>query len=496
MIYTDKIMKSLRLFAIIASIALASSCQKFLDLVPPSSSTVASFYKSQADFMQAVNGTYASLRDQYGYGYYMLFTDLRSDNTTISGAGGAVESQKLEIDNFTIPANNEHLLTYWRVSYQALQKANGVLSHIDGVDFDKAKKDQFIGESKVIRALTYFNLVRMFGGVPLIKVGDVSISASYNVPRSTVDEVYSFIISDLTEAIPLLPETYSTDEAGRITKGAAQSLLGQVYMTVTPKKYTDAAIMFGSVISGGNYGLLSKYEDNFTGDNQGNSEAILQILFKRGGMGLGSSYPNWCAPPQSETILVRAGGAYGFNQPTQDILNAYPVGDLRKDASVGVGFTTADKIFINALYIKLYVNQDPGEGGNDSDADWSVLRYSHVLLMCAEALNESNNGPTPAAYTYINLVRARAGLIVPLSGLSQSAFRDAVYSEERLEVAFEGQRWFDLIRTGRAVAVMNSKITDNVGLISAINENQLLYPIPQAVITQSAPGVITQNPGY
>jgi len=116
--------------------------------------------------------------------------------------------------------------------------------------------------------------------------------------------------------------------------------------------------------------------------------------------------------------------------------------------------------------------------------------------MCAEALNESNNGPTPAAYTYINLVRARAGLIVPLSGLSQSAFRDAVYSEERLEVAFEGQRWFDLIRTGKAVAVMNSKITDNVGLISAINENQLLYPIPQAVITQSAPGVITQNPGY
>jgi len=303
--YTDKIMKSLRLFAIIASIALASSCQKFLDLVPPSSSTVASFYKSQADFMQAVNGTYASLRDQYGYGYYMLFTDLRSDNTTISGIGGVVESQKLEIDNFTIPANNEHLLTYWKVSYQALQKANGILSHIDGVDFDKAKKDQFTGESKVIRALTYFNLVRMFGGVPLVKVGDVSISASYNIPRSTVDEVYSFIISDLTEAIPLLPETYSADEAGRITKGTAQSLLGQVYMTVTPKKYTDAAIMFGSVISGGNYSLLSKYEDNFMGDNQGNPEAILQILFKSGGIGLGSNYQNlYYYQQEAEALMV------------------------------------------------------------------------------------------------------------------------------------------------------------------------------------------------
>lgn len=493
--YTNKIMKSLRLFAIIASIALVSSCKEFLDLVPPSASTMASFYKTQADFVQAVNGTYASLREQYSAGYYMLFTDLRSDNTTMLGVGGGIETQKIEIDNFNILANNEHLLYYWKVSYQALQKANGILSHIEGADFAQALKDQYTGESKVIRALTYFNLVRMFGGVPLVTVGDINISESYNIPRSTVADVYALIITDLTEAIPLLPATYSAADAGRITKGAAQSLLGQVYLT--QKNYTAAATVFGDVITGtGGYALLSKYEDNFTGVDQGNSEAILQVLFKGGGLSLGSNYPNWCAPVGSETVLLPAGGGggYGFNQPTQDILDAYPVGDLRKDASIGVGFINSYGTPINAMYIKLYVDQDPGNGYVDSDADWNVLRYSHVLLMCAEAINETS-GPTVVAYDYINRVRRRAGL-VDLSGLSKETFLDAVYLEERLEGAFEGQRWFDLIRTGRAVSVMNSKLAANVGPSAAITETDLLYPIPQDVITQSAPGVITPNPGY
>ncbi len=490
-----EILKALRLIMIIASVALVSSCDKFLDLAPISYSSADGFYKTEADFMQAVNGAYATLRGEYSYGYYLLFADLRADNTTMQGPGGGTQQQKITIDNFNVDPTNEHMLTFWTVSYTTLQKANGVLSNINGADFDQAKKDQYKGESLTIRALTYFNLVRIFGGVPLVTEGDVNISGSYSTPRSSVDEVYDMIINDLTEAVGLLPDSYPSVEAGRITKGAAQTLLGQVYLT--RHNYSDAVAQFHDVISSGKYSLLSNYEDNFTGTDQGNSEAVFQILFKSGTVDLGSNFPNWCAPVGSDGVLTGTGGAYGFNQPTRDIYDSYSPGDLRRDVSIGLGFTSAQGTYVEARYIKLYVDHSDGDGYLDSDDDWNIFRYSHVLLMCAEAINEANNGPDASAYTYINAVRERAGL-ADLSGLSQSDFRDAVYLEERLEVAFEGQRWFDLIRTGRALTVMNSKLgaSEPIGPSESIDEHDLLYPIPVDVISTSSPGVIIQNPGY
>lgn len=490
-------MKTLRLFGIIISLTMISSCEDFLTLQPISSTSVDGFYKTPADFEQAVNGTYASLSGVYSGGYYLLFGDLRADNTSMLVLGGGTEQQKISFDNFSLDATNEHMLAFWKVSYMAMQRANGVISNIGGTNIIKAKKDQYMGESIAMRALLYFNLVRIYGGVPIVQTSNVNIVASYNAPRSSVDEVYTLIVKDLLEAIELLPETYSGSDAGRIKKGSAQTLLGQVYLT--QKRYSDAAIQFSAVINGGNYSLLPNYEDNFAAGAQANSEAIWQILFKGGTADMGSNYPNWCAPLGSDGILTGAGGAYGFNQPTLDIYNAYTAGDLRRDVSIGLGYTDRDGIFIPAKYIKLYVNQRDGDGYLDSDSDWNVFRYAHVLLMCAEALNEANNGPTTAAYTYINLVRKRAGL-TDLSGLSQSAFRDAVYQEERLEVAFEGHRWFDLLRTDRALSVMNSKFGNDpattVGPNEAINVNQLLYPIPANVIATSSAGTIVQNPGY
>ncbi len=493
--YINEILKAIRLLVIMASFALVSSCEKFLDLAPMSFSGVDGFYKKESDFMQAVNGTYATLKGEYSYGYYLLFADLRADNTTMLGPGGGTEEQKISIDNFSLDPTNEHMLTFWRVSYLTIQKANGVLSKIKGVDFEQVRKDQYSGECLSVRALTYFNLVRIFGGVPLITTGDVNIGESYNTPRSSVDEVYNLIIADLTEAIGLLPETYSAENAGRVTKGAAQTLLGQVYLT--QHKFAEAVAQFSTVINSNQYSLLPNYEDNFTGIDQGNSEAVWQILFMSGTVDLGSNFPNWHGPVGSDGVLTSTGGAYGFNQPTLDIYNSYTAGDLRRDVSIGLGYTNAQDVYVPSRYVKLYVDLSDGDGYLDSDADWNLFRYSHVLLMCAEALNEVNNGPTADAYTYINSVRERAGL-TDLSGLSQSDFRNAVYLEERLEVAFEGHRWFDLIRTGQALTVMNSKLggTDPVGPSDAINEDDLLYPIPESVITTSSPGVITPNPGY
>lgn len=493
--YKNKITGTLRLLGILASLTLILSCKDFLDLAPISSSGADGFYKTEADFMQAVNGAYATLSAQYSYGYYPLFADLRADNTTMFGPGGGSEQQKISIDNFSLDPTNEHMLTYWQVSYSAIQRANGVLSNIGNVSFDQDRKDQYTGECLSVRALTYFNLVRIYGGVPLVTRGEVNIGESYNTPRSSVDEVYNLIIADLTEAISLLPDTYPDEDAGRVSKGAAQTLLGQVYLT--RHNYPDAVTQFSAVINGGKYSLLPKYEDNFTGTDQGNSEAVWQILFMSGTSDLGSNYPNWFAPIGSESVLTGNGGSYGFNQPTMDIYNSYAIGDLRRDVTIGLGYTNAQDTYVPSNYVKLYVDHSDGDGYSDSDCDWNVFRYSHVLLMCAEALNEVNNGPTAEAYSYINSVRERAGL-ADLSGLSQSDFRNAVYLEERLEVAFEGHRWFDLIRTGQALTVMNSKLggTDPVGPSEAIDENDLLYPIPESVITTSSPGVIMQNAGY
>ena len=493
--YTYINMKVMKFLGIIAFVTMLTSCEDFLDLKPISSTTVATFYENEDDFDQAVNGAYANLKSVYGEGYYMLFADLRADNTSMLVPGSGSETRKIEIDNFSLDPTNEHPLTYWRESYRTLQRANGVLSHIDGVDFDQTKKDQYIGESEALRALVYFNLVRIFGGVPIVTVGDVDIDESYNMPRASVQEVYDLIISDLTDAANLLPDSYPDSEAGKITSGAAKSLLGLVYLTL--KDYSNAVTQFQQVIGSGEYALLSKYEDNFMVGMQGNQEAVWQVLYSSVANGMGSGFPNWCAPNGSDGILVGI-SAYGFNQPTLDMYEDYEPGDLRRDASIGLGYFDSEGIWKDAKYIKLYVEQDnPGKARN-SDADWNVLRYSQVLLLCAEAINEVS-GPTSEAYGYINEVRQRAGL-PELSGLDQNAFREAVYHEERVEGAFEGHRWFDLIRTGRAISVLNSKITPDpeytVGPSEPIDEHDLLYPIPSAVITTSAPGVIVQNPGY
>lgn len=490
-------MRTLRLLSVIVFITMITSCKDFLDLKPISSTTMATFYDSPEDFDQAVIGTYANLKNVYTFGYYLLLGDLRADNTSMQVPGAGQETNKREIDSFDLDPTNRNLSSIWSESYRTLQRANGVLTNINRLDFDQTLKSQYTGESQAVRALIYFNLVRIFGDVPLVTSSEADISASYDTPRSPVAEIYNQIVADLTSAIPLLPDSYSGSESGRVTKGAAQTLLGQVYLT--QKNFSEAATQFGDVIGSGEYSLLMNYEDNFEGTNQGNSESVWQILFKNGEGGMGSSYPNWHAPAGSGGILIQNGNAFAFNQVTKDIYESYEDGDLRRDVSVGLGYTDNDGVWQPGRYVKLYVDQDAGEGNWESDADWNVLRYSHVLLMAAEALNETNGGPTADAYMYINTVRNRAGL-ADLIGLDQGTFRTAVYLEQRVEVAFEGHRWFDLLRTGRAIDVINSKLGGDpdsaIGPSAPISEFQLLYPIPQSVIDTSNPGVITQNTGY
>lgn len=473
-----------------------SSCKKFLDSKPTSQISVDNFYKTEADFNQGLVGAYSAFAHVYqGNGYYSLLIDLRSDNTTELTPGGDGNDAKMNIDEFRETTDNEHITAFWRDSYTLIARANSIISSVTNAQISDDFKKQFTGEAKALRALSYFNLVRLYGDVPLVTEPVSDIDASYKVKRSAADEVYAQIVSDLTEAETALPVSFDDANAGRATVGVAESLLGNVYLT--QKKYAEAAAEFKKVIDLNIYGLLPVYADLFKAGMQGNKEAIWQAQYKTGASYLGSNLPNHFAPTGSEGITIASGGAYGFNQPTEDIANAYGPNDVRRN-NIADGYTS-NGAFVAAKYIRGYVERETGGGYADSGADWYVLRFADILLMYAEALNEANQGPTSEAYTSINLVRQRAGLDA-LAGLNYDTFKAAVYNEERLESPFEGHRWFNLLRTGKALEVMNAKVsqgagTATVGISAPIKQYQLLYPIPAIVVTTSSPA-ITQNEGY
>lgn len=487
---------SIAILVIIFTGSLFTSCKKFLESTPVSQISVDNFYKTEADFNQALIGAYAAFAQVYqGNGYYCLLTDLRSDNTTELTPGGDGNDAKMNIDEFKETTDNEHITAFWQNSYTLIARANSIIASINNAQVSDNSKKQYTGEAKVLRALSYFNLVRLYGAVPLVTEPVTDIDASYKVGRSSVEDVYKQIVADLTEAETLLPVSYDDANVGRATLGVAESLLGSVYLT--QKKYAEAAAEFKKVIDLNVYGLLPVYADLFKAGMQGNKEAIWQAQYKSGTAYLGSNLPNHFAPTGSEGITIPSGGAYGFNQPTEDIANAYTANDVRRN-NIADGYNNAG-VFVTAKYIRGYVERETGGGYLDSGADWYVLRFADILLMYAEALNEVNQGPTSEAYTYLNMVRQRAG-IGAVAGLNYNAFKATVYNEERLESPFEGHRWFDLVRTGRALEVMNSKVsagagTTTVGISTPIKQYQLFYPIPAIVITTSSPA-ITQNEGY
>lgn len=475
-----------------------TSCKKFLETKQFDTSNEAAFYKTPADFDQALIGAHSTFGALYNPGnFFFLMSDIRSDNTSVYVSGGSAGPlSKSEYDDFTLTSNNEHLEGFWNVSYSLIQKANDILTFIEGIEITQELKDRYTGEAKALRGIAYFNLVRLWGDVPLVLKRFDNIDDSYKQTRTAKEEVYTQIINDLTSASTLLVKPRNTgSDVGRVDKGAVLSILGEVYLT--RKSYSQAATTFKQLIDLNVYSLLPNYTDLFAAGQQGNNEAILQALYIEGVSGLGSIINNFCAPLESDGVLLTEGQGlpFGWNQPTNDIANAYATGDKRRSA-IGDGFTK-NASFYPYKYIDVYMDMSPNSANGNSGKDWYVMRYADVLLRYAEAVNEEE-GPANA-YASVNLVRARAGLAPLATGLSKDQFRDAVYLEERLESPFEGKRWFDLVRTGRAVSVMNAKVKlltdpDCVGLASAIDDHDLLLPIPQTIMVTATE--IQQNTGY
>jgi hypothetical protein len=485
-------MKKILFLSII--ILVLGGCKKFLDLAPISSANVGNFYKTQNDFENALIGAYSTLKKTGVYkDNIQLVGDLRSDNTEM-GTTASDRFYYFQLSEFSDEVTNPIVESIWNDHYNGINDVNKILDNINNLDASSPARVRIEGESKFLRGLFYFNLVRVFGDVPLITNSLTSIEDSYSKGRETTTEVYKQITADLNDAKAALPDVAS--QSGRATKEAAAALLGKVYLTL--HDYNNSKSQLEEVVNSKQYQLLNNYGDLWKVANKNSRESVFAVQFKRGaGTSTGSNFSERYTP-YLYPYLPYYSTAGGYNIPTEDIINAYETGDLRKGASLKEYYVNPQGDTIKGLagrYCSKFLDMPTQSQG--SDDNWPVIRYADVLLMYAEVLNEISfvsNGP---AFDYLNMIRKRAGLPDKTAGNpdpnlsidSQNAFRLAIEQERRVELAFEGHRWFDLLRTGRAITVLQPKVSVN------IQDYMLLLPIPQTQIDIN-PSKIKQNPGY
>ena len=453
---------------------LCSSCSKELFQDPTTDKVSGSFLSNQTEVEEYVNAVYANLQFNGLYGLYMpALTEIPSDNTfdEVPANDDGIYGQ---LDQFSLIPANIIISAAWQDSYKAIQKANVVLNRIGTVTYtDSTVKVNRIGEMKFIRALLYFNLVRLYGDVPLVLKETTDPNAYFGIGRTPATDVYTQIKKDLTEAIDGLP--VSSKQPGKVIKTAAQTLLAKVYLTL--KDYTSAATLLTAVVNSGKHRLMTNPADVFSISNENNAEIIFAVQFASGinGNTEGSTMFQQFSPSGTQS------GAKGHNLPTKTLYSLYTATDKRKGTYIDV--TPAGTPYCKKLTAPATVITDGG-------SDVVILRYADVLLMLAEAENELGN--TGTAIPYLDSVRVRAGLL-PATALTQEDVRAAITLERRLELIGEGHRWFDLLRTGTAVTVMNKWFADN-GILVTIDKHNLLMPVPQGQI-DTDPSV-KQNDGY
>ncbi|WP_419701682.1 RagB/SusD family nutrient uptake outer membrane protein [Mucilaginibacter sp. NFX135] len=452
---------------LILTIASVIGCKKdYLALQPTDTENKANFYKTPAQFAQAVNGAYAPLLGLYT-GSFWAMGEMRSDNTSYEfNPNDRSGTNKEEIDEFRELNNNDMVGSFFKASFTAIGRCNIILARLPAAKLPAAVADTIGGQASFLRAFNYFNLVRMFGDVPLVLTEVQSVNEAFKVAtKAHVADIYTQIIADANDAIAKLPLSYSGDgDKGRVTKGTAETLLAEVYMT--QKKFDLAVPLLHNIISSNVYQLNDNYADNFNLAKENGPESIFEIQYIEGPNGLGSDFIDtfvpWDVYDDSVTGYEIANGAQnGWNIPTQDLLDAYESGDNRKAASIDTTFTS-DQYGITMPFIKKYQSKGAVQGitGNN----FPVYRYADVYLMLAECLNEQGFSGGGDAFRYLNLVRERAGLPDKSAGntkpelnvASQEDFRAAVAHERQIELCFENHRWFDLLRTGKAVAVMTA----------------------------------------
>jgi uncharacterized glyoxalase superfamily protein PhnB len=488
-----------KLFSIIIIITIYStlhSCKKLTE--NPDSVIVSSqFYKTSSDANSAVNAAYSSLNsDPAGdfplYGRQLnLLVENGSDNQIYSPSNTNPDVRAL--GTATYVAANSRVQKVWQQLYYGINRANIAIDNIPAIQFDTTLRSRLVRESKFIRALLYFNLVRLYGAVPLVLHNPTSINVtSLLVGRTASDSVYSQIITDLKDATNL-PKSYSGADVGRATGGAAHALLAKVYLT--KQDWPNALIQLNDVINGGyGYALFPNYIQAFQKSTKNGVEHIFSVQFETNLGAVNSTQV------LSQSFSSFNTGVFPVDIPADSsISKLFSATDTRKAVtfytSVFNAATVKTVIFNNAYtpYFNKFVDYSltPLSTQAQSGINYPVIRYADVLLMYAEVQNEINEVPTPAAYNAINQVRARANVPNLTPGLNHSDFRDSVFLERRKEFIQEGHRWFDLVRQGGTVLV---DALHKYPAKSAASSKNNLFPIPQVEIQLNPK--LTQNPGY
>lgn len=498
-------MKKFILYIVLSVLVISlHSCKKdYLNLDPIDRYTYYNFPTNESQVNQAVVGNYRKLHAIYN-GHMWIWGDMLSDNTSFrynpNDRGGiAIE----EIDEFVALQDNGNFNGLYQESYDGIQRVNYVLQSIDDIFFasDSVKRIRK-AEVRFFRAWHYFNLVRIYGDVPVILSADVDPQRIGNpssiYPRVSVAQVYSEVIErDAQFAIDSLPQTVPASERGRLTKSAARMLLAKVYMT--QKKFSEAIPLLQTLTSSG-FSLNASYANNFNPATKNGPESIFEVQSDPL-LGYSFTFMNQWTPWGTGTTIWPGGSNSrgGLNQPTASLNNAYEANDNRKAVTIGSSGTGPATI----LFMRKFLYWDATQRANPSN--FVVYRHADALLMLAECLNEQGF-PSAQAFTLLNQVRTRAGLpnktqgnaSAALAVNTQAAFRDAIERERRVEFAGECHRWFDLVRTDRAVAVMTAHGAAEKAIKTTLNANaynniRTLMAIPFREVTQFG---YPQNAGW
>ncbi|MVM42238.1 RagB/SusD family nutrient uptake outer membrane protein [Spirosoma sp. HMF3257] len=475
-----------KLLTLLPLMAILTSCQDFLNLKPAYQISDQSFYQNQNDFEAALIGLYSTSRGLYNSSIIHYLTELPTDNAEIQWAGPTAD--EMQMDQNAVIATNAFILSLWNTCFYTISQSSNLLNRIDAVAFDQTAKNRIKGEALFLRALSYFYLVRLFGDVPIVNqtfTSPAEVSAS-GLARKPKNDVYKQIVDDLSNAESLLSITLNADKT-HPSQMTVKALLGKVYLT--QQNYDLAATKLKEVIDSKQYSLVPDYKSLSTNGNTNLTETLLEIDYLSG-QSLGNNYSSLFTPANnSMAIFPNNQQGAGRIVPTLDMLNAYEAGDVRKAISVAdsVLLITGKKTYNR--YGQKFVDFKATDLADGSVA-FTILRYADVLLMYGEALNEL--GKTVDALPALNQVRQRAKLPA-LSGLSQADIRLAFERERRVEFLYEGHRWFDLVRTGRAKTVLNAHYASQK-LSFTVEDFELLFPVPQTEIDQNP--FMKQNPGY
>lgn len=486
------------LLVLIGSLAAVSCHDELLHSEPESDLTTQGFYNNASDIDAAVLGIYSSLQSRWPRDF--VLKEVPSDNAY--GYYYANTDGLEQIELLDIAADNDEVNKFWKNTYQGIYRANIALDNIDNPDnYSGNLKEQYEGEARFLRAFLYFDLVRMFGGVPLLTDSQLNMEDAREVPRSSEQEIYNAVISDLTEALALLPGP-SEMIHGRVSRAAAAALLGKVYVYL--ENYAEARPHLESVLNDYNFDLVDNYGDLFNIETEQNSETIFSLAYTRNN----SHNLNYNFNPH--------GGVLGYStlgirevRPTWDLHQQFDEEDSRYGESIREEFIPAagspdDNPEWYPFFSKYMA---PDLGSQTSPMDIPVLRLADVVLLYSEVLFEVE-GPAEALVP-LNRVRERAfgdashNYTVSEIGTREN-FRDILLHERRLEFVLENERWFDIVRMGKLEEILGGELESEYNPSTGRSEIQQInaegymkyFPIPNEQINLSSSGVLEQNPGY